>query len=323
MGYSTRGSARARSARTGMLGVSGRAAGRRALRRVPIGGEPGRARSRRGVLGFLLADPFALVAVSVLVIVFAASLAAPLLARADPYAIDNAVRLSAPGENGFLLGSDELGRDILSRLLWGGRVSLLIAILPTLASLIIGSFLGLIAGFFRGPLDSVVMRVMDVLLAFPYILLAIAIAAALGPGLWNAMFALSVVSVPVFARLMRATVLSIRQQEFVTAARAIGANAPRILWRHVVPNTVSLLIVYGTLQTGARVIAAASLSFLGIGVQQPDPDWGGMLAAGRIYLREAPHVATIPGLLVFVVSMAFNIAGEALRDRLDPRMRDR
>jgi peptide/nickel transport system permease protein len=271
----------------------------------------------------LFADPFALLAAVVLILVACASLAAPLITPADPYAVNNAVRLSAPGENGFPLGSDELGRDILSRLLWGGRVSLAIALIPTAISLVIGSALGLIAGYFGGPLDEVIMRVMDVLLAFPYILLAIAIAAALGPGLWNAMFALSVVSVPIFARLMRATVLSIREQEFVTAVRAVGASTPRILWRHVVPNTISLLIVYGTLQTGARVIAAASLSFLGIGVQQPDADWGGMLAAGRMYLREAPHVATIPGLLLFVVTIAFNVGGEALRDRLDPRMRDR
>jgi peptide/nickel transport system permease protein len=282
-------------------------------------GEPRRRASRDLIRG----DPLSVAAVALLIAVAVASLAAPLVAPADPYAVNNAVRLSPPGDHGFILGSDELGRDILSRLLWGGRVSLVVALVPTLIALIVGTFLGLVAGYFRGPIDGVIMRAMDIVLAFPYILLAIAIAAALGPGLWNAMFALSFVSVPIFARLIRASVLSIREQEFVTAARAIGATAPRILGRHVFPNTVSVLIVYGTLQTGTKVIAAASLSFLGIGVQQPEADWGGMLAAGRTYLREAPHVATIPGLLVFVVTLAFNIAGEALRDRLDPRMRGR
>jgi peptide/nickel transport system permease protein len=256
-------------------------------------------------------------------VVVCASVAAPLIAPADPYAINNAVRLAPPGTNGFLLGSDELGRDILSRLLWGGRVSLAVAVTPIVFALVLGSVLGLVSGYLGGRLDGLIMRSLDVLLSFPYILLAIAIAATLGPGLGNAMFALTVVVVPVFARLMRATVLSLRQQEFVTAARAIGASTPRIMWRHVFPNTVSILIVYGTLQTGTMVIAAASLSFLGIGIQQPEADWGGMLAAGRVYLREAPHVATIPGVVIFLMTLALNVAGEALRDRLDPRMRGR
>jgi peptide/nickel transport system permease protein len=270
---------------------------------------------------FAAADPLAALAAILLLTTILASLAAPLLAPADPHDVNNALRLRAPGESGYLLGSDELGRDILSRLMWGGRISLLVAIIPTVVAVILGTLLGIVSGYFRGWLDEVVMRVVDVLLAFPYLLLTMAIAAALGPGWGSAMVALTVGGVPVLTRLVRATVLSLRERDFVTAARAIGASTPRIMRLHILPNTVSILVVYGTLQAGSKIIAAAALSFLGLGVQQPEADWGGMLASGRAYLFDAPHVATIPGLVIFAVSLAFNMCGEALRDWLDPRMR--
>jgi peptide/nickel transport system permease protein len=189
--------------------------------------------------------------------------------------------------------------------------------------MLIGAGLGLTTGYFGGWFDHLVMRVLDIILAFPYILLAIGIASALGPGLNNAILAMTVIAIPVFARLMRAAVLSLREQEFVAAAKCMGASPLRILVHHIVPNTVSVFIVYGTLQTGSMIIASASLSFLGLGVQPPVADWGGMLAAGRGSLIVAPHVATIPGLMVFAVTLAFNVLGEALRDALDPRRMSR
>lgn len=267
----------------------------------------------------LVADPLTLGALLFLVSVTLGALLAPVLAPHDPYAVNNAIRLSPPGTAGYLLGTDEIGRDILSRLLWGGRVSLRVAIVPVAIALAVGSGLGLVAGYFGGWADHVVMRGLDVVLAFPYILLAIGIATVLGPGITNAILAVTVITIPVFARLMRATVLSLREQEFVLFARAVGASTPRILLRHVLPNSVSVLIVYATVQTGSMVIASASLSFLGLGVQPPEADWGAMLAAGRTSLTIAPHVATIPGLVIFVVALAFNLVGEALRDALDPR----
>jgi peptide/nickel transport system permease protein len=267
----------------------------------------------------LFGDPITLSAVILLALVTLGACFAPFVAPHDPYAVNNAIRLSAPGTPGYILGTDEIGRDIFSRLLWGGRVSLWVAIMAVVIALVAGSGLGLLAGYFGGWLDHIIMRVLDVVLAFPYILLAIGIATVLGPGINNAILAITVITIPVFARLMRATALSVREQDFIIAARALGASAPRILFRHVLPNTVSVLIVYSTLETGRMVIAAASLSFLGLGIQPPEADWGAMLASGRASLTIAPHVATIPGLVIFVVTLAFNIVGEALRDALDPR----
>ena len=274
---------------------------------------------RRRLKKRVVSDPFAFAALILLVVVSLGAIFAPLVAPYDPYKVNNAIRLKPPGTPGYILGTDEIGRDILSRLLWGGRVSLRVAIMAVVIALVVGVGLGLIAGFFGGVVDHLIMRMLDVVLAFPYILLAIGIATVLGPGITNAILAITVITIPVFARLMRATAMSIREQDFVQAARALGASTPRILIRHVLPNTVSVLIVYATLETGRMVIAAASLSFLGLGIQPPEADWGAMLATGRASLTIAPHVATIPGMVIFAVTLAFNLVGEALRDALDPR----
>jgi peptide/nickel transport system permease protein len=267
-------------------------------------------------------DPVALAAVAVLAFVSGLALLAPLLPLADPNDVNVAVRFLPPGTPGYPIGTDEVGRDIMSRLILGGRVSLIVAIVPTVLALFIGAVLGLIAGFFGGLWDHLVMRGVDVLLAFPYILLAISIASFLGPGLFNAMFAISVLVVPVIARLIRSTALSLRSRDFVLAARAMGATTPRIITRHIVPNSVSILIIYGTLQTANMVGTAAALGFLGLGVAPPQAEWGAMLAAGRSALLIAPHVATIPGVVILGVALALNLLGEAFRDALDPRTVD-
>ena len=290
---------------------------------VPVvGGDealPERPGTLRQLWRRLSRDPFAATAVVILLIVVVAALAAPWLAPHDPDNVDNAIRLSRPGTAGYLLGTDEIGRDILSRLMWGGRISLQVAIIPTLFALCVGTIIGVAAGYFGGMVDHVISRGIDVVMAFPYILLAIAIAAALGPGLLNSMLAITAIAIPVFARLVRATVLSLREAEFVQAARSLGASNWFIIRKHILPNSISVLIVYDTLQTGFMIIASAGLSFLGLGVQPPTADWGAMLAAGRTNIAAAPHVATIPGLVIFVVTLAINVVGEALRDVLDPR----
>jgi len=280
----------------------------------PGGSRSASARLRRRVTR----DPLAAGSAAVLLLVTVAALLAPALAPYDPDVVDNSVRLAGPSRD-HLMGTDQLGRDILSRLIWGGRVSLITAVVPATVALVAGSVLGILAGYVGGWVDTTVMRVVDTLMSFPYILLAMGIAAALGPGLFNAMLAVTVVTIPIFARLIRAAVLSIKESEFILAAQGLGASGWTTVRRHVVPNTLSIMVVYGTLQTGRMVIAAASLSFLGLGVQPPTADWGAMLASGQASLRVAPHVSTVPGLTIFVVTLAFNVLGEAVRDALDPR----
>jgi peptide/nickel transport system permease protein len=266
-------------------------------------------------------DWFALLGLAVVLAAILSAIFAPYLAPHDPYRVSSAERLLPPGSPGYVLGTDDIGRDILSRLLWGGRISLWVAFFPVLISGSIGLALGLTSGYFGGLTDQVMMRVLDVVLAFPSILLAIGIAAALGPGLRNVIMAIVVVSIPIFSRLVRGLALSIREREYVEAARCLGASNARVVLLHILPNVLPPIIVYATLETGRVVIFAAGLSFLGLGVQPPAADWGTMLAAGRQVLAVAPHVATVPGLLIFVVTMGFNLFGDGLRDALDPRLR--
>ena len=268
-------------------------------------------------------DLAALAGATLFLTVVAATLLAPLLSPSDPFAIRPDLRLAPPATGPYLLGGDELGRDVLSRLLWGGRSSLIIGFVPVLTACAVGSVLGLTAGFFGGRWDQTVMRLMDVLLAFPPILLALGIAATMGPGMANVIVALFVVSIPSFARVVRASTLSVRQEEFIVAAFMIGASPRRIIWRHIVPNTLSPIIVLITLQTGRTIIAGAGLSFLGLGVVPPEPDWGSMLSAGQGLLTIAPHIATLPGIMIFLVTMSLNLVGDGLRDALDPYLQSR
>jgi len=257
----------------------------------------------------------AIVAACVLVAV-----CAPLLAPHDPIQIFSG-QLRKPPSLSFLMGTDEIGRDILSRVIFGGRVSLRVGLISVSIAMACGSALGLIAGYLGGWTDAIIMRVVDVMLAFPGILLAIAIVAVLGPGIDNVMFAVGIESIPVYVRTVRASTLSIKQNEFVMAAHASGAAPSGIIWRHILPNVVAPIIVLATLGVGIAILTTAGLSFIGLGAQPPTPEWGSMLATGRTYVRDAPWIAAFPGLSIVIVVLALNLLGDGLREALDPRMR--
>jgi peptide/nickel transport system permease protein len=257
-----------------------------------------------------------------LAVMIAVSILAPVLAPCDPYQTDLNIRLLPPGSPGHLLGTDHVGRDMLSRLLYGGRISLLVGLAAVAMAMACGVPLGLAAGYYRGWLDALSMRGMDILMAFPSILLAIAIIAAFGPGLFKAMIAVAVVGIPYYARIVRSAALSVREREFVEAARSAGAGTMRILLRHVFANCLAPLLVAATLDVGWMITAAAGLSFLGLGAQPPTAEWGVMLAEGRAFIRTAPHLSVLPGLAIFLVVLALNLVGDGLRDALDPRLRN-
>lgn len=268
-----------------------------------------------------LRDRWAVAALVFLVLVALVVVFGPLLAPHDPIDTELGMRLKPPGTPGRLLGTDELGRDVLSRLLYGARPSIGVGFAAVLVAMAIGVPIGFLAGYVGGVLDAVVSRVVDVLLAFPYVLLAIAIVAALGPGLFNAMFAVGIAGVPYYVRIVRASALALRDQEFVQASRALGASHLHIVLRHIVPNALSPIIVAATLDVGWMITAAAGLSFLGLGAQPPQPEWGVMLSDGRQYIGVAPHLALVPGFTIFLVVLALNLVGDGLRDALDPRLR--
>ena len=251
----------------------------------------------------------------------AAALLAPLLAPHNPDTIDTVRRLARPFTAGHPLGTDEFGRDLLSRLLYGARTSLLVGLAATALAAAAGSGLGLLAGFVGRWVDQVVMRSIDTLMAFPYFLLAIAIIATLGPGLVNGMVAVAIVNIPFYGRIVRATVLAVKQTEYVEAARALGLSELRLSLTHVLRNCLAPLIVAITLNVGGMITALAGLSFLGLGVQPPTSDWGSMLSSSRQYMNVAPHVAALPGLAIFLAVLGFNLLGDGLRDALDPRLR--
>jgi peptide/nickel transport system permease protein len=251
----------------------------------------------------------------------AAAVLAPLLAPHKPDTIDTARRLARPFTVGHPLGTDEFGRDLLSRLLYGARTSLVVGLAATGLAAVAGSGLGLLAGFVGRWVDQVVMRSIDTLMAFPYFLLAIAIIATLGPGLVNGMVAVAIVNIPFYGRIVRATVLAVKQTEYVEAARALGLSELRLSLSHVLRNCLAPIVVAVTLNVGGMITALAGLSFLGLGVQPPTSDWGSMLSSSRQYMNVAPHVAALPGLAIFLAVLGFNLLGDGLRDALDPRLR--
>jgi ABC-type dipeptide/oligopeptide/nickel transport system permease subunit len=260
----------------------------------------------------------AVIGLGVILALIVLALGARQIAPHDPIRQDLPHALAKPSVE-FPLGTDEFGRCILSRILFGARLSLLVGVIATAIGATAGILLGLCAGYFPRA-DAPVMRCMDVLLAFPSILLAIAVVAALGPSLGNVMIAVGVRSVPSFARVSRSMVLSLKELEFVQGAAALGASHARVLFGHILPNSVSPLLVFSSMQVATAILLAAILSFLGLGVQPPTPEWGKMVSDGRAYLMDAPHVSLFPGLAIFIAVMGFNCLGDGLRDALDPRV---
>ena len=260
------------------------------------------------------------VGLAIVTLAILAAIAAPWLTPYPPERQDIGILLTGPS-GVHPLGVDDLGRDVLSRVLFGARVSLAVGVIAVGISLFVGVPLGLVSGYFGGGTDNVIMRVMDGLLAFPALVLALGISAVLGPSLENAMIAIGVVGVPTFARLVRGSALAVRNLEYVLAARAVGAAQPRIVIRHVFPNVLSPVIVQASLAVGVAILTEATLSFLGLGVQPPTPSWGSMVDAGKGYLSVAPWFAFAPGAAIFVTVLGFNFLGDALRDALDPRLR--
>jgi peptide/nickel transport system permease protein len=278
-----------------------------------------RAPSRPGVLR-VLRRPTARIGAIIVAIFLLLTVIAPEIAPYDPYDQDFGAALQEPSWD-HPFGTDQYGRDELSRVMYGSRTALLSILVADGIALFVGTMLGLIAGFYGRWVDSAAMRLVDVLLAFPYLLLALIIVAALGPSLVHSMIAIGIVATPVYARVIRGQVLSVRTTEFVLAARAIGGSAMRIMLRHVLPNSFTPILVMATLQAGTVVVETAGLSFLGMGAQPPSPDWGSVLAEGQAYFLTSWWIATFPGLAIFMVVLGFNLLGDALRDHFDPRRR--
>ena len=248
------------------------------------------------------------------------SLAAPVLPLPDPAATNLSGRLASPGSEGHILGTDLLGRDILSRLVWGTRTSLAVALGATLVAATVGTLLGLVAGYARGRTDWLVMRGVDLLMAFPYLLLALAIVAVLGPGLGNALAAIAIVNIPFFARTVRGATLGVAQRGFVDTARVNGRGPVGILFGQIFPHVLPIIVVTMTTTLGWMILETAGLSFLGLGAQQPQADLGSMLGDGRLLLLVKPHLALLPGVVIFVLVAGLNLVGDGLRDALDPRL---
>ncbi len=263
--------------------------------------------------------PGAMIGAAVLLIFIAMAIFAPLIAPFDPNEISRARRAAPSGTH--WMGTDELGRDVLSRVIYGARISLRVGLVAVAIGLVAGTFFGLIAAYFGGWVDAVLMRIMDVLLAFPGILLAIAIIAILGPSLENAMIAIGIEAIPVYTRTSRASALSVKELEYVIGARALGSRDGRILFKHILPNIVAPLIVLATVGVAGSILTAAGLSYLGLGAQPPTAEWGAMLSSARSFLRDAWWMATFPGLAIILVVLSLNLFGDGLRDILDPRMR--
>lgn len=267
-------------------------------------------------------NKMAMLGLVILSVVVLAAIFADLIADYETVVIAQNLgdRLQGPSAQ-YWLGTDEFGRDIFARIIHGARVSLMVGVLSVAIAIALGGSLGAVAGYYGGKLDNYIMRVMDIFLAVPSILLAIAIVSALGANLMNLMFAIAISSVPTYARVVRASVLTVRDQEFIEAARAIGASDARIIFRHIIPNCLSPVIVQGALGVAGAILSTAGLSFIGLGIQPPEPEWGAMLSGGRQYLRHAWHVTTFPGLTIMITILALNLLGDGLRDALDPRLK--
>ena len=270
----------------------------------------------------LVKNKMAMLGLAILVLLALCAIFADVIADYETKVVAQNIanRLKGPSAEHWF-GTDEFGRDIFARMVHGSRVSLVVGLISVSVSLVAGGTLGAFAGFYGGGVDNVIMRVMDIFLAVPSILLAITIVAALGPNLVNVMLAIGISGTPGFARIVRAAVMSVKDQEFVEASRAIGASNATISFREIIPNCLAPIIVQSTLSVASAILSTASLSFIGLGVQPPDPEWGAMLSSGRNFLRDAVHLTLFPGLAIVVTILALNLLGDGLRDALDPRLK--
>ena len=276
-----------------------------------------------GIWRRLKRNKMAILGLVILLALILVALFADVIADYDEVAIhqDSSVRLQPPSKDHWF-GTDNLGRDIFARIVHGARISLSVGIVAVGGALIIGGILGAIAGYYGGTIDNVIMRIMDVFLAIPSILLAIAIVSALGPSMTNLMISVGISSIPHYARIVRSSVITVKDEEFIEAAKSIGASDTRIIMKHIIPNSLAPIIVQATLGVAGAILSAAGLSFLGLGIERPQPEWGSMLSDGRDYIRQAPHIVTFPGLAIMITILSLNLLGDGLRDALDPRLRD-
>ncbi|MDD2202066.1 MAG: ABC transporter permease [Firmicutes bacterium] len=266
-------------------------------------------RHKLGVVGLVMLIAFVAIAVF-----------APFVAPCDPYEMDLANPFLPPGSPGHILGTDNFGRDTLSRLIYGSRVSLLIGIVVVSISSVLGSLLGLLAGYYGGWVDATVMRLVEVFYSFPFLILVIAVMAILGPSIFNVMWVLGLVSWPLYARLVRAQVMALKSEDFIKAASALGCSDARIMFRHILPNVLTPVIVSATLGIPGAILSSAALGFLGFGVQPPTPEWGAMVSEAKDFMLLNSNMIIWPGLCIFLVVLSFNFVGDALRDALDPRL---
>jgi peptide/nickel transport system permease protein len=280
-----------------------------------------KAKKEQSFMRKLLRNRFAAFGLFVILLLILTAIFAPLFATHDPYEMDVTKTLIGPGESGHLLGTDSFGRDIFSRIIYGARISLIVGIAAVLFGAVLGSFLGLISGYFGGKTDTIIMRIMDGMMAFPFILLSIVLMTVLGQGLVNVILAIGISNIPGFARVVRGQVLTVKESEYIEVTRSLGAKHGRIIFKHVVPNSIAPLIVYSTMSVAGAIISEASLSFLGLGVQPPTASWGSMLQEGKNFLVLSPELATFSGLAILITVLGINIFGDGLRDALDPKMR--
>ena len=277
-----------------------------------------RVRAALALIRRFLRHRSAMVGLTILLILIVIAIAAPAIAPFDPNKQNLRQALAPPGAE-HLLGTDEFGRDILSRILYGARISLRVGVMVVLLSGTTGVVLGLVAGYYQGRIDTVISRGLDILLAFPSLLLAIAVITILGPSLVNALFAIAIAQVPRYARVTRGVVLSQKQRDYVDAARALGGNPARIMFVHLLPNVIAPVVILASLGIATAILTTASLSFLGLGAQPPEPEWGAMLSTGRSYMRQAYWITLFPGLAIMITVLAINLFGDGLRDVLDPK----
>ena len=280
-----------------------------------------RERRANSVWSKLKRNKTAMVGLIIVAIMVLIAILAPILAPSNPAAIDPIHPLLKPGEEGHLLGTDHLGRDLVSRIIYGSRVSLIVAFGGTIVAGVIGVLLGLIAGYCGGIVDAFIMRIMDGMSAFPFILLAMVLMTVFGQGLFNVVLAVGIGNIPSFARVVRGEVFIVKHEEYCNAARVMGISTSRMLFTHILPNTISPLIVYATLGVAGSIISEAALSFLGLGVSEPTASWGSILQTGKYYLNTAPHIATYSGLFILLTVLGFNLLGDGIRDVLDPKMK--